>query len=283
MGLTPVEAALFCLGTGLGLRGLYRVVVPAVSRWFEHASDRHSDRLREEFIHLSASRIAAGLLVSGILCACLALAASKSIAAAAFSGLAPILLAGTFIRWYRLRRRKRILSQIPSMLDLVVGHLRAGHSFPESLAETVSLLPSGIREEIAWLLQKHRLGTTLSETFKLFEERMPSEDVYILVRPLRATLSGGGNVVDLLEQIRDILRRKNRTKEKLRAMTAQARLQAVVLTLLPPSFAAALSMIDPDFFPDLVGTPQGKAIVLVAFVLQTMGWLTIRRILSVRQ
>lgn len=282
MGLTPVEAALLCLGTGLLLRGLHRSVLPSVSRRFARASDRHSDRLREEFIHLPASRIAAGLLASGFLCACLVLSASKSIAAAAACGFAPILFAGTLIRWYRSRRRKRILSQIPSMLDLVVGHLKAGHSFPESLVETVSLLPSGIREEMAWLLQKHRLGTPLAETFLLFEERMPSEDVSLLVRPLRATLSGGGNVVDLLEQIRDILRRKNRTKEKLRSMTAQARLQAVVLTLLPPSFAAVLSRIDPGFFPELVGTPQGKAILLVALVLQTMGWLTIRKILSVR-
>ncbi len=282
MGLTAVEAALLCLGTGLVLRGLYREVLPAASRRFARASDLHSDRLREEFIHLPSSRIAAGLLASGSLSACLALAASKSILAAAVSGLAPVLLAGSSIRWYRSRRRKRILSQIPSMLDLVVGHLKAGHSFPESLVETVPLLPSGIREEMAWLLQKHRLGTSLSETFVLFEERMPSEDVSLLVRPLRATLSGGGNVVDLLEQIRDILRRKNRTKEKLRSMTAQARLQAVVLTLLPPSFAAVLSRIDPGFFPNLVGTPQGKAILLVAFVLQTFGWLTIRKILSVR-
>jgi len=65
-------------------------------------------------------------------------------------------------------------------------------------------------------------------------------------------------------------------------MTAQARLQAAVLTLLPPSFAAVLSRIDPGFFPNLIGTPQGKAILLAAIVLQTMGWLTIRKILSVR-
>lgn len=282
MGLTASEAALFCLGTGLIARFLWRVALPGASRRFASASSRHSDRLREEFIHLPARRIAAGLLVSGSLCACLALAAWKSPTAAAVSGIAPMLLAGTLVRWYRARRRKTVLSQIPSMLDLVVGHLKAGHSLPESLAETVALLPSGIREEMAWLIQKHRLGSPLAETFALFEERMPSEDVSLLVRPLRAALSGGGNVVELLEQTRDILRRKRRTREKLRSMTAQARLQSVVLTLLPPSFAAVLSRIDPGYIPGLVGSPQGKTILLAAFVLQALGWLTIRKILSVR-
>ena len=102
------------------------------------------------------------------------------------------------------------------------------------------------------------------------------------MRPLQAAIPGGGNIVDLLERTRDILRLRMRTTEKLRSMTAQARLQALVLTLLPPVFAAALSMVDRGFFPNLLGTPQGKTIMTIVFVLQVMGWITIRKILSVR-
>jgi tight adherence protein B len=65
-------------------------------------------------------------------------------------------------------------------------------------------------------------------------------------------------------------------------MTAQARLQALVLTLLPPAVAVALSQVDPGFFPNLLGTPQGKAILAVTFTLQVLGWVTIRKILSVK-
>jgi len=102
------------------------------------------------------------------------------------------------------------------------------------------------------------------------------------VRPLRAAIPGGGNIVDLLERTRDILRLRIRTTEKLRSMTAQARLQALVLTLLPPAFAVVLSRVDPGFFPNLLGTPQGKTIMGIAFVLQVLGWIAIRKILSVR-
>jgi hypothetical protein len=105
-------------------------------------------------------------------------------------------------------------------------------------------------------LQKHRLGTSLAETFLLFEDRMPSEDVSLLVRPLRAALSGGGNVVDLLEQIRDILRRKNRTKEKIHSMTAQSPPAGGGPDALPPSFAAVLSRIDRGSSPNSWGPPR---------------------------
>ena len=281
MGLTAKEIAFFALGTALVLRFLFRSALPTAARRFESKSNLLANTLREEFVQMPASRVAFLLIFTGILSACFAVAASGSLIASA-AGLVPVLLAGTAIRFYRARRRKMILSRLPVLLDLLVGHLKAGHSFSESLAETIPLLPPGIREEMSWVMQKHRLGTPLIETFLLFEERTPSEDVSLFVRPLRAALSGGGNLVDLLEQTRDILRRRNRSAEKLRSMTAQSRLQAIVLTLITPIFTVVLSRIDSSFFPNLIGTPQGKIILAASITLQFLGWITIRKILSVR-
>jgi len=282
MGLTLGEAAIFVLGAALIARFLVRDGLPQAHTRFVSAANRHSDQLREEFVLLPPARIAAALLVSALLLSGVALAATRSVAVAAAFGAAPILFAGLLVRWYRNRRKRSILSQLPSLLDLLSGHVRAGHSLSESLAETVPLLPPGIREEMAWIMQKNRLGTALPEVLVHWEERIRSEEASLLVRPLRAAIPGGGNIVDLLERTRDILRLRIRTTEKLRSMTAQARLQALVLTLLPPAFAVVLSKVDPGFFPNLLGTPQGKAILAIAFTLQVLGWVTIRKILSVR-
>lgn len=282
MGLTLAEAGCFVLGAALIARFLLRAALPQARTRFVSAASRHSSALREEFVLLPPARIAAVLLASAAVLAGAALAATRSVAVAAASGTAPVLFSGLLIRWYRRRRKRSILSQLPSLLDLLSGHVRAGHSLPESLAETVPLLPDGIREEMAWVLQQNRLGTPLPEALARWEERMGSEDASLLVRPLHAAIPGGGNIVELLERTRDILRLRMRTTEKLRSMTAQARLQALVLTLLPPAFSVALSKVDPGFFPSLLGTPQGKAIVAIAFTLQVLGWVAIRKILSVR-
>ena len=282
MGLTPAEAGTFVLGAALIGRFLFRAAMPQARTKFVSVANRHSDDLREEFIHLPPARIAAVLLVSAAFLAAAALAVTRSVAVAAASGAMPVLFAGLLVRWYRNRRKRTILAQLPTLLDFLSGHVRAGHSLSESLAETVPLLPAGIREEMAWVLQQNRLGAPLAEALGQWEERIRSEETSLLVRPLRAAIPGGGNIVDLLERTRDILRLRMRTREKLRSMTAQARLQALVLTLLPPAFAAALSKVDPGFFPNLLGTPQGKAIIAIAIVLQVLGWITIRKILSVR-
>jgi tight adherence protein B len=282
LGLTAPESATACLGMALIVRFLVGKALPAATRRFAFASTRYSDRLRDEFVHLPAARIANGLLISGFLCAGVVLGISRSATVAVVSGTVPVFLAGTCIRWYRSRRRKRILSQLPILLDLIAGHVKAGHSLPESLSETVPLLPTGIREEVSWVLQKSRLGTHLIVALKDWEDRMPAEEISLIVRPLRAALPGGGNIVDLLERTRDILRRRSRTREKLGSMTAQARLQATVLTMLPLLFTAALSAIDPFFIPNLVGTPQGRTVLVAVAVLQGLGWITIRKILAVR-
>jgi len=282
VGLKLAEAGIFLLGAALVARFLLRAALPQAHTRFVSAANRRSDELREEFVLLAPARIAAFLLVSAFVLSGSALAATRSVAIAAVSGTAPVLFAGLLTRWYRNRRKRRILSQLPALLDLLSGHVRAGHSLPESLAETVPLLPAGIREEMAWVLQQNRLGTPLAVSLAQWEDRIRSEEISLLVRPLRAAIPGGGNIVDLLERTRDILQLRMRTTEKLRSMTAQARLQASVLTLLPPVFAVALSKVDPGFFPNLLGTPQGKAIMAIAFVLQVMGWIIIRKILSVR-
>ena len=282
MGLTLAEAGIFLSGTALIALFLLRIALPRARASFFSAANRHSDELREEFVLLPPARIAAVLLVSAVVLGGATLAATRSVPVAAVSGAAPVLLAGLLVRWFRNRRKRIILSQLPSLLDLLSGHVRAGHSLAESLAETVPLLPAGVREEMAWVLQQYRLGTPLPEALAHWEERIRSEEASLLVLPMRAAIPGGGNIVDLLERTRDILRLRMRATEKLRSMTAQARLQALVLTLLPPAFAAALSMVDPGFFPNLLGTPQGKTIMAIVFVLQVMGWITIRKILSVR-
>jgi tight adherence protein B len=282
VGLTLAEAGIFVLGAALIARFLLRAALPRAHARFVSAANRHSDELREEFVRLPPARIAAVLLLSATLLAGAAMAVTRSAAVAAVFGAAPVLLAGLLVRWYRDRRKRSILSQLPSFLDLLSGHVRAGHSLPESLAQTVPLLPAGIREEMAWVLQQNRLGTPLAEALAHWEARIRSEESSLLVRPLRAAIPGGGNIVDLLERTRDILRLRMRTTEKLRSATAQARLQAIVLTLLPPAFAIAISKVDPGFFPILFGTPQGKTILAVSFVLQVIGWVTIRKILSVQ-
>jgi tight adherence protein B len=282
MGVTLFEYALFACGAALLSWSFLREIAPFLRDRLEATAQKHAKDLREEFLLLPARKILVLLLAGGAVCASIAMALISNFLWAVVAGAVPILLSGFMVRCYRERRRRRVISQIPGFLDVLAGQVKGGHSLQEALSDTIPLLPHEIREEISWVFRLCRLGTPLSEAFLLWEERMPCEEVSLVVRPLKAALPTGGNIVELLTRSRDILRGRNRMKEKMRSMTAQARLQAAVLTLLPPVFVGVLSKIDPDFLPRVLGTPQGKAILAISALLQFLGWLTIRKILAVK-
>ncbi len=280
--MTLAEYSLFTAGAVLLALFLLRTAAPCFRNRLLKTADRTSRDLREDFLFLTARQMMTVLLGAGGLLAALAILFAKNIAWAAVLGLAPTLLSGLAVRHFGRKRRRKVISQLPGFLDVLSGHARAGHSLQEALLESVSLLPSGIREEVSWMSQLVRLGTPLTEALLQWERRLPCEEVSLAVRPLRLALPAGGNIVALLERTRDVLRARIRMDEKMRSMTAQARLQACVLTLLPPVFIAMLSRIDSAFLPRCLGSAQGKAILAVAGLLQFLGWLTIRKILSVK-
>lgn len=282
MGVTLIEFALFACGASLLSWFLLCAFTPFLRDRLEATARKHAKDLREEFLLLPTRKILVLLLAGGVVCASITMALSLNILWAAVAGIVPIFLSGFMVRFYRERRRSRVVSQMPGFLDVLAGQVKGGHSLQEALSDTIPLLPREIRKEISWVFRLCRLGTPLAEAFLLWEERMPCDEVSLVVRPLRVALPTGGNIVELLTRSRDILRARNRMKEKMRSMTAQARLQAAVLTLLPPAFVGVLSKIDPDFLPRVLGTPQGKLILAISASLQFLGWLTIRKILAVK-
>lgn len=280
--MTLPEYALLAAGISLLSWFLVRRFAPFLRDRLETTARERAKDLREEFLLLPHRKIMFFLLASGGVCSLLAYLATFSILFATGAGIAPILFSGFTVRYYRAQRRKKVISQLPGFLDVLAGQVKAGHSLQEALSDTIPLLPREIRKEISWVFRLTRLGTPLAESFLLWEERMPCDEVALVVRPLRVALPAGGNIVDLLIRSRDILQARNRMREKMQSMTAQARLQAGVLTLLPPVFAVILSRIEPDFLPLILGTPQGKAVIAVSALLQFLGWMTIRKILSVK-
>lgn len=271
---------LFGAATALVAFFAIHTLFPAARRCFDQVADRRTKELREEFLELSATRVRAAILAVGGVLGLAAALFTRSALLALVAATVPPLFSGLAVRRYSARRRRRIVSQLPAFLDLLSGHVKAGHSISEALCRMQETLPPGIREEVAWIARTNRLGTPLPECLFLWEKRIPAKEITLLVRTLATAIPAGGNLPELLGQTRDILRLEARSRERLKSLTAQARLQAVVLSLLPPAFAAAVSVVDPTYLSAVAGTPQGKTLIVCSIVLQVAGWIVIRKILS---
>jgi tight adherence protein B len=282
MGLKHLELILF----GAGALSLTCFAVstfyPYIANRLEEIADRRSNQLRGDFLFMSSRTLLRSFLALGAGLGFLAYRMTGAAWASVSVITVPLVLSGIAVKRYQRIRNNRVISQLPSMLDTLSGYVKAGHSFPEALSGAIPLLPSGIREEIAWLFRLNRLGTSLPDALLAWERRIPSSELSLVVRPLRIALTGGGNLVSLLERSRDVLRSRQRQQDKMRSMTAQARLQALVLTMLPPVFLLVLSSMEEGFWEASTGTLPGRLLLATAAILQLFGWLLIRIILKVK-
>lgn len=280
--MSAFELTLLSIGSVLLALFLVRSAYPFAERRLSTIAERRSAHLKSDFMRLSSRKLLGCFVASGAVIGVASYLVSGNVMISLIAASIPVLFSELAVKKYRRQRRIRIVSQLPSFLETLSGYVKAGHSLPEGLVSAIPLLPHGIKEEISWLSQLNRLGTPLSDAFLAWEERMPSPELSLVARPMRIAISTGGNIVSLLERARDVLRARQRQQDKMQSMTAQGRLQALVLTMLPPIFLLVLSKMEDGFWDAITGTGTGRMLILTAGILQLFGWLFIRKILAIK-
>ena len=192
-------------------------------------------------------------------------------------GIAPNLLLVHLAR----RRRARFAAQLPDALLLVAGAMRAGASLPLALRQMASELPAPCGQEFDLMLREQQLGVTLDEALGGLERRMGGDDLRLVVAAVRIASDSGGNLAETLERLAETVRRRIGVEAKIRALTAQGRLQGWVMTALPIAVCLALFMIDPASMRPLIDSWQGWAVCALILVLELAGLLFIRRIMAI--
>jgi len=279
-GLWPVlfavfagAAALLALGTLLGRR---------FARQHRERFERAIGvRMRESFLFVDTARLfvlqhlatAAAALAAWVLTGHWQLALLVALAAGALPSL--------LLRRLRRRRIEAFRQQMPDLLMLVAGGLRAGSGLGQALAQAAAEIELPARQEIGLLLREQRLGVALDEALGGLARRMPIEETTLFASALRIGAESGGSMAATLESLAEAMRRKLAIEGKIRALTAQGRLQAWVMGTLPAVLAALLFLVEPVAMRALVDTWQGWAVSATVIALQAVGVAMIRRIVAI--
>lgn len=202
------------------------------------------------------------------------------IVAAVAAGLA-VALPGWLITILRKHRLQRFREQLPDFLMLVAGSLRAGSGLVLALSRGAAASPSPARQQLELLLADVRLGTPIAEAMVGLERRAPVEEVSLMATALRVGLESGGALAATLESLGGTMRRRLALEARVRALTAQGRLQAWVMALLPTLIVALFAWVDPPSFHELVSTEAGRWVLLVVAMAQVIGFRLVRRIVDI--
>ncbi len=182
-------------------------------------------------------------------------------------------------------RQKKILqlkAQLPDGLDMLSNSLRAGLTLQQAIQRNLSRFPEQLADEFTLVLQDVSLGCSLSQAMENFGERMGDSDSKMIATASRISLSHGGNLADSYATLSTLMRDKETFENELRALTAEGRMQAIVMTLLPFVLLALMFLIQTESMTTFIANPVGLGLILVLVIMQTAAYFWIRAIMDIK-
>jgi tight adherence protein B len=180
--------------------------------------------------------------------------------------------------------QKRVQSFVNQMVDglgLMSNGMRSGLSVSQSLGLVVQEMPNPIQQEFALILSKNKLGRSLEEAFVDLSKRIVSDEVEMFVTAVNILKETGGNLAETFDTITILIRERIKVENKIKAMTAQAFWQGIVLMCVPPFMAVTLSQSDPESMRPMFETPLGWAALLAVFVLEVAAFVVIKKVTNI--
>lgn len=171
--------------------------------------------------------------------------------------------------------------QLPDTLQLLSASLRAGYSLLQGVEALGEQTVNPMQREIRKVLAESRLGRPIEEALGDVAERMRSKDFHWAVVAIRIQREVGGNLAEVLNTVAETMVERDRLRREVRALTAEGRISAIVMGLLPFGLALMLMAASPGYLDPLVETATGKLMVAGAGVLGVFGALWLRKIVKV--
>lgn len=179
-------------------------------------------------------------------------------------------------------RMAKIEEQMPDALDLVKRALKAGHPFSHALKLVAEDMSEPVAGEFDLVFSEINYGGDLRTALFGLLERVPSVTVMAVVTAVLVQKDTGGNLAETFERIAAVIRGRFKLYRRVRTLSAEGRMSAWILALIPIVLFVALSVSSPDYLSLMFKDPMGKNIVAGAVVMAIVGILWIRRILRIQ-
>jgi tight adherence protein B len=223
---------------------------------------------------LSLALMFGGAIVAGVL--------SKSWLGALAGAVAGLVAPVIRLRLERERRVALFEDQLPDALDLMSRSLRAGNPLMESLRFVGDEMhpPLSTDFNLAW--SHINYGVSLKVSLLDLLERAPLTSLRAMVTAILVQRETGGNLAEILDKITTVLRGRAKFRRRLRTLSAEGRMSAVVLVSMPFVLSGILTVSSPTYLPLLTGDPLGRKMVAASLIMMSIGMVWVSRIVKIR-
>lgn len=197
----------------------------------------------------------------------------------AFTSLS-VLLPYVYLLYKREQRKLKFETIFPDALDLMGYSLKAGHSVMASFKMVADEMADPVGEEFNRIVDEINFGLDLDSTLRNFSRRIDSPELKFFVTSVIIQRETGGNLVELLGRISAIIRKKFRFREKVKTLTGEGKLSAIILASLPFLVGTALTIFNPKYVRVLFNDPIGHYMIAIASVMVILGALIMYKLVQ---
>ncbi len=181
----------------------------------------------------------------------------------------------------RTKRLHKFEEQFPESLEFVSRSMRAGHAFSVSLEMIHREFQEPLAGEFRRTFEEHNLGLPLETVLLKLAKRVPSMDVHFFVSAVLLQRRTGGNLAEILDKLASLIRERFKLRGKIRAISAHGRMTGIALTCIPLGVAVIMFYVNPDYVRFFFTDETGQIMAVAAIVLQIIGYLIIKKIVTI--
>jgi tight adherence protein B len=192
--------------------------------------------------------------------------------------------AGGFWMYVKMQLRKRLdqfVQQLELALRLISSGVRIGLGLRQALTIVIEEMPDPARHEYMRVVGQTNIGVTVYDALDNLAVRMPSNETLMMARAIRIQSQTGGDLGKILEHLANTIKERRRIQRKIRALTAEGRASAAILSVLPPFLTGFIALTERDMGHALLFTNAGHVSLLIVAVLETLGVLMLMKMLKV--
>jgi tight adherence protein B len=180
------------------------------------------------------------------------------------------------------KRKKRMQEQFPVALDIFVRGLRSGHPIASALDLLTKEMEDPLGTEFGLVVDEVSYGADLRDALQNMADRWGIDDIQMFVVSLSVQNETGGNLAEILANLSTVIRERHSMYMKVRALSSEGRMTALILTALPVLAFSALFLTNPAFYLDVAQDPIFPVGFIGLIVLYAVGFITIRRMIDLK-
>lgn len=180
------------------------------------------------------------------------------------------------------KRKKRMQEQFPVALDIFVRGLRSGHPIASALDLLTKEMEDPLGTEFGLVVDEVSYGADLRDALQNMADRWGIDDIQMFVVSLSVQNETGGNLAEILANLSTVIRERHSMYMKVRALSSEGRMTALILTALPILAFSALFLSNPAFYLDVAQDPIFPVGFIGLIVLYAVGFITIRRMIDLK-